>query len=654
MSDIEQPNAIQRTFVESSSAVELRTKRVWRFVNVMWMTWLFFSCYLVSRDYAAANICVVIACSIAIFNLLTRSHCPPFRIMNVNLIFSAIGLFSVAISDEALHNTILFYPVAILVASQLFGTKPALLWTIVNCVAFLLFNFVIHGFVESFYRPAVDQLTLQLGIALCTFFCCQQGEEYYRKRTSALVQFSEDLNAERNRLEKMSITDGLTGLTNRFQFQLLLRQAIAKSSFSGERTILYMIDMNGFKEINDTMGHLVGDEALIHIGNRLLTEFGNRFQVARLGGDEFCIIAGSNLSDEDAEGVAKRICQLLSYRYKHGENEFPLTASVGYCIYPDHADNDKDVFAYADTAMYFAKENRSGFACYDKSMTERLVEHRLLQDKLSTALAKNEFYLVYQPQVDISSGKITGVEALLRWRSEGAIIPPNRFIPVLERGGEIRTVGKWIIREACRQWAEWNAQGLTTKISINVSAVQFQDSEFIEAIENSIAEFNVAPSDLDFEITEGLLIADVEEAINKLKEIKKIGSSVSVDDFGTGYSSLSYLRHFPIDRLKIDRAFVKDYPVLDDGVIASSIIVLAKSLGLRVLAEGVEHQEQLDFLKEQECNEYQGFFFSRPISPEEVGELLRADSIADPPTKSAKGQDGKPNNSSANEISTNS
>ena len=235
----------------------------------------------------------------------------------------------------------------------------------------------------------------------------------------------------------------------------------------------------------------------------------------------------------------------------------------------------------------------------------------------------NEFFLTYQPQVCISTGKIFGAEALLRWRHEGEIIPPGRFIPLLENSREIISVGRWVIRESCRQMQQWQSRGIDVKLSINVSPIQFLDDDFNASIEQSLAEFNVDASKLDFEITESLLIEDVSLAVDKLAKIKKLGATISIDDFGTGYSSLAYLRQFSLDRLKIDRAFVKDIPDSDDGLIAASIVALGKAIGLKVLAEGVETVEQLERLQLLDCDEYQGYFFSKPVAADEFESLFR-------------------------------
>jgi len=319
---------------------------------------------------------------------------------------------------------------------------------------------------------------------------------------------------------------------------------------------------------------------------------------------------------------------LLTVRYVLEQAEFLMGVSLGYAISPDHTRSELEMLAYADTAMFHAKENRLGYACYEFEMTDRLVEYRSMQEKLARALDRNEFFLVYQPQVDLRTGEVTAVEALLRWQPDGEVISPDRFIGLLEQSGEIVRVSKWIVDEACRQLSQWKAAGFRVGISINVSAVQFEDAEFCQDVADSMRRYGIEPDELDCEITEGLLIDDVEQAVARLIDLKQMGISISIDDFGTGYSSLAYLRQFPIDRLKIDRAFIKDIPESDDGQIAASIIVLAKALGLKVLAEGVESEAHVAFLKDHDCDEYQGYYRSPPVTAERVTEFFSRPALA--------------------------
>lgn len=611
-----------KLLVKASNAEELRAQRVWRFVIVMWLTWVFNAFFLWYRGYDMATV-VCFADSVVHLAILIacRNQKNYAAIMNLNLVASAFGLFFVSISDPALSGTMLFYPVAILVASQLLGVRSAFVWLVVNIVAFIIFFVTVYGVHQSFGTWRFDEFMLILGVATCIFFCCQQGESYYQERTHDLIKLSQRLQKKSESLHKLATTDALTGLVNRFQFHNKLRDAVLNISTS-TKTALFLVDMDGFKEINDTMGHLVGDEALVEIANRLQQEFGEVSDVARLGGDEFCIIYPNIRDTDHAHEIAQKIGELLHYRYELEEANFQLGASVGFAICPTDTQSDQELLSFADTAMYYAKENKLIHACYESGMTDRLVEYRMLQEKLSLALERKEFFLVYQPQVNLRTGEVIGVEALLRWEHDGEIIPPYRFIPMLEASREIIPVSRWIVYECCRQQAEWASQGHDVEISFNISAVQFQDEGFCESVADSIRQFAIDPRKLDVEITEGLLIDDVSEAVAKLNQIKEMGISISIDDFGTGYSSLAYLRQFPLDRLKIDLAFIQNIPESDDGLIAASIIMLAKALELKVLAEGVETKAHIEFLKAHDCDEYQGYYLSRPVAPEEVAKFF--------------------------------
>ena len=544
--------------------------------------------------------------------------------LSLQLAASAFGLLGVSLTDIAMAGTMMFYPVAILVSSQLFGVKKALAWCIINVLAFCAYSFTLHGWDLVVTTSKLDELVLLAGVACCIYFCCYQGEAYYQHRTTKLIHLSQNLQQESDRLRKLATVDSLTGLRNRFRFHMDLKEAVESADAQSKPFALFVVDMDGFKEINDTLGHPVGDKALAEVGARLQSEFGHCATVARLGGDEFCIIYPDMWDENQVELVAQQLCALLCQRYILEGAEFALGASVGYALFPYHATSDMEMLAYADTAMFYAKENKLGYASYRREMTDRLVEYRSVQDKLSRALELEEFFLVYQPQVDLNTGRVIGVEALLRWRHNAEIIPPARFIHVLEKNHEIIPVSRWVIREACRQLAAWNLEGFDIEVSINISAIQFADPEFYESVVEPIIEFGIDPSKIDLEITEGLLIDDAKGVAVKLKQIKAFGVGISIDDFGTGYSSLAYLRQFPIDRLKIDRTFIKDIPHEDDGVIASSIIVLAKSLDLRVIAEGVETQEHVQFLKMHDCDQYQGYFLSPPLPPHDVVKFFPA------------------------------
>jgi len=609
--------------LESGATECLREERVWRLTYVQLGTWLFFATYLGARGFTSASmICFI---EVAVMFVLANLKSTAFRtsyalVMNTSLVLSGIGVTFVALSDPALHRTIFFFQSSILISSQLLGVRAAFFWFLATLAAHTVFGCIAFT-TAGIWAERIDELTISFGASAVLFFCCQQGEAFFRERTEELTSFSKSLSRKSTELHRLATTDSLTGLLNRLQFQTELASATSNAKATGEPMALFVIDMDGFKEVNDTLGHPVGDASLIEVAKRLREAHGESAVLSRLGGDEFCVIIPNVGSSENAGLLASQTGEALGKRYVVDQSDFLMSASIGIALCPHDSKEATDLFAFADTAMFHAKESKLGYASYEPSMTSKLVDHRNMLEKLSLALENDEFFLVYQPQVCISTGKIFGAEALLRWNCEGEIILPDQFIPMLEKNREIIQVGKWIIQETCRQLQRWEQRGLTTRVSINVSPLQFLDEDFNTIIERSIAKYQVDATNLDFEITESLLIEDVAQATEKLTRIKELGASVSLDDFGTGYSSLSYLKQFPMDRLKIDRAFVKDFPAGDDGGIASSIIALGKAVDLKVLAEGVETTEQLDYLKSLDCDEYQGFLFSRPLSAKEFESL---------------------------------
>ena len=601
----------------------LRAQRTWFLVNVIFLTWAFFAVYLSIRGHeSASRACIVQASVYLLIRVFLRKSQQYKMIINLYLAASGFGLFYVAASDPQLKNAMFFFPISILVCSYLFGIRQASLWFSISLIHFTTYFYFEYGITSTFVNH-IDELVLSYGISFCTFFCCQQAEASYKSQSRRMVDFSNALKKRSDELELLATTDSLTGLTNRFQFQNEL-ESLVKVATDESQVALFLVDMDGFKEINDTLGHATGDEVLVEIGNRLLCEMGGRASVARLGGDEFCLLFSGVANSQQANEIAGELVTLLTNRYVLSDIAVTLGTSVGYALCPDHAQTGKHILSFADTAMYHAKHNKINIACYQSEMTDRLSSNRLMNEQLADALERDEFYLVYQPQIDSKLGQVIGAEALMRWEHDGKTIPPTIFIPLLESRGRIVSVSKWLVRQACQQQAQWKQQGLDIPISINVSALQFADDDFVGSLIRPMEEFDVCPSKLEIEITEGILIDNVDKVIQKLEQLKKYGCQISIDDFGTGYSSLAYLRQFPLDKLKIDRAFVKGIPDSDDGVIASGIIILADLLNLDVIAEGVETEEQVDYLKENGCHQFQGYYFSRPVAPEEVVALARS------------------------------
>lgn len=436
-----------------------------------------------------------------------------------------------------------------------------------------------------------------------------------KKATSRLAQKAKDL-------KKLASFDPLTGLANRFAFRRHLHRAVRNSVETRNPMALLVLDMDGFKEINDMLGHSVGDLVLKRTAKRIRKVVGKNNVVSRLGGDEFTVILRSIESEQEVIDIGKKIVAEILKPMYFEKNELHVGASVGASLCPLNSERSDELFTFADTAMYAAKFGDKDVVLYNAKMTEELITRKRAESKLSNALERDEFHLVYQPQVSIDSGKINGFEALVRWSQNGQVVSPADFIPMLESTGRIVDVGNWIIRRACQQAAQWARQGHEFTMAINISPMQFREDGFVQSVKDEIISNGLRPECIDIEITETMLISDVGKTSDKLTRLREFGTKISIDDFGTGYSSLAYLKNFPIDRLKIDRTFIKDIPQHDDGVIANSIIVLGQSLDLEVLAEGVETQAQFDFLKQNICNSYQGHFFSPPVEAEKCEEML--------------------------------
>ena len=602
----------------------LRVHRTWLMLDVVFLTWAFFCTYVWLRGYYVATvICQTQILCYLVISILMRSKERFSNLFNLYMISTGLGIFFAAVSHPNLWPVIFFFPISILLTAYLYGIRLATWWLAASVLNFFAFFGYSYGF-SDMLTTHLDQLVLSIGTAICTFFCCQQADATYKSQTKSLIKFSNALRKRSNELERLATTDSLTDLTNRFQFQNELEDRIAHAT-PESKVALFLIDMDGFKDINDTLGHSTGDEVLVEIGKRLISAFGHRANVARLGGDEFCVLFKGIRNIEEANAIGVEIVDLLTTRYSLSEIKVTLGTSVGYALCPDHAKTGNHILSYADTAMYYAKHNKRNVALYESEMTERIADTRNLNEHLAVAMEREEFFLVYQPQVDVS-GEIIGAEALMRWRHNGETIPPNRFIPLLEATGRIIPVSKWLIREACKQQAEWKQQGLDITVAVNASAIQFVDDDFVDSVIRPVKEFGISPSKLEIEITEGILIDNVEQVIEKLEQLKEFGVPISIDDFGTGYSSLAYLRQFPLNKLKIDRAFVKEIPDTDDGVIANGIIILAKLLNLEVIAEGVETPEQLEYLAQRGCQQFQGYYFSPPVSPKQILDLAISDS----------------------------
>jgi diguanylate cyclase (GGDEF)-like protein/PAS domain S-box-containing protein len=436
-------------------------------------------------------------------------------------------------------------------------------------------------------------------------------------------------------LEQLAHYDPLTGLPNRLLAHSRLQHAIDRAQRRKTRVAVLYIDLDRFKNVNDSLGHPAGDALLGLVTARLLRRLRQEDTLARLGGDEFMLVLEDLVEPGDPIPVAQLLLNLLEQPFMIDDlHEVFLGASIGVSLYPDDAHSVTEMIQHADAAMYLAKESgRNTFRYYTEELSRQASERLGLETRLRRALERNEFTLHYQPQLDITSNRLIGLEVLARWQPPGeAMVSPARFIPIAEETGMIRAIGAWVLEQACRQMRAWLDAGLPElRLAVNLSGRQFQAQDLVAQVGQILARTGMPPHLLELELTESIVMQHASESIAHLQALKALGLQLSVDDFGTGYSSLAYLKRFPIDKLKIDRSFVDGLPDdVDDREIAAAIIAMARSLKLQVLAEGVETREQLEFLRSRGCDSYQGYLYSPPVPADQVELLLRrqADQLA--------------------------
>ncbi|HUP44951.1 MAG TPA: EAL domain-containing protein [Thermoanaerobaculia bacterium] len=431
-----------------------------------------------------------------------------------------------------------------------------------------------------------------------------------------------------DQVEHLAYHDALTGLPNRPLFMDRLIIAVAQANRASQKLAVLFLDLDRFKDINDSLGHSVGDVLLKSAAERIRRCVREGDTVARFGGDEFTLVIPRIDKIEDAAKIASKIIETVKVPFEINERELFVTTSIGVAIYPSDGLDAETLVRNADTAMYRAKEQgRDSYQLYAPAMNARALERLALENTLRRALSQNELVLHYQPVVVAGSGVVVGVESLVRWQHpERGLLGPVHFISLAEMSGLIVPIGEWVLRTACRQVRHWQKeldQPLT--IAVNLSARQFQHPDLVAQIRSVIADTGIEPSSLELEITESSAMQNAENTIVTLRELKDLGVNISMDDFGTGYSSLNYLKQFPIDTLKLDQSFVRDVTTdRRDAAIVGAVISMAHRLGIAVIAEGVETQEQLDYLRREECDYVQGYLFSRPIPPPELERFLRA------------------------------
>jgi len=435
-----------------------------------------------------------------------------------------------------------------------------------------------------------------------------------------------ELKAVEKRMAHLVNHDSLTSLPNRNLLQDRARQALTQAHRQSHMVGVLCLDLDHFKTTNDLLGHPVGDRLLQTVAARILNCVRDEDTVARQGGDEFIVILPNIKRFEDIAIVAQKVLVTLASAYSFDNTELHASASIGVSVFPDDGKDVDTLMRNADTAMYYAKATgRNNFQFFTPKMNQAVTERMGIESKLRHALGRDEFVLNYQPIVNIATGQVGAAEALLRWYPESGLIGPDRFIPVAEETGLIVPIGEWVIRAALRERRRWLEQGLTgQRMVVNLSARQFAQKNLVASIGRVLHEMELNPEHLGVEITESLIMDRPEDAVRTLRALSEMGVQISVDDFGTGYSSLSYLKRFPLDKIKIDRSFINDIATdSDDAAIVTAIIAMSHSLGASVVAEGVETEAQLNFLRAHGCDEFQGYFFSRPAPGGELLDKLR-------------------------------
>jgi diguanylate cyclase (GGDEF)-like protein/PAS domain S-box-containing protein len=437
-----------------------------------------------------------------------------------------------------------------------------------------------------------------------------------------------------DKIRELAYFDSLTGLPNRESFMMHVDQSIKSAGRHKQEMAALFMDLDNFKRINDTLGHTIGDLLLKAIAERLKeclrssdivgheAESASTNMASRFGGDEFTMLLPEIRNSDDAAIISQRIKESLIRPLNLAGHEVVITPTIGIAIFPEDGNNSEDLFRNADTAMYAAKrDGKNQFQFYNKAMNVNAGERLAMESQLRNALEHNELQLHYQPQMELDSGQVIAIEALLRWQNKKlGNVPPDTFIPIAEDSGLIIPIGEWTLRTACTQLKAWQDTGVPiVRVAVNISVRQFMYPGFLELVKQVLVDTGLSPESLELEITESLLMQDVESAIHLLRKLKALGVQLAIDDFGTGYSSLSYLKRYPIDRLKVDKAFVQDITTnLQDAAITKAVIAMANNMDLRVIAEGVETEDQLNYLMEKHCHEIQGYYLSKPIPAHEV------------------------------------
>ncbi|MFN3545614.1 MAG: putative bifunctional diguanylate cyclase/phosphodiesterase [Thiobacillus sp.] len=554
----------------------------------------------------------------ALLTITRRDLLPGGKAARLEALVLVAGMFSLTLA--AMYATEPLRPAEIV----LFVMMPAVLWAALR--------FSVTGAGLAIFLAAT--IVLLLTVVLSGGIGSASGRDVFALQVSMITMalggmFVSSALAERRysemRLDMLANHDPLTGLPNRFYFQDFLGHALARAQREKWQVSLLFIDLDRFKHINDSRGHEIGDQVLRIVANRLENELRADDFVARLGGDEFAVILMHPPASRAASRVARKLIEAVSEPFKLKQRRYAIGASVGISVYPDDGLDAHTLLRQADLAMYQAKQRHSGFEYFQTELNTVAQQQLTVESGLRQALGREELALVYQPKVDLASGEVVGLEALIRWLTRsGSIIGPEQFISVAEETGLIVPIGRWVVRAASEQWVAWQAAGLNPPpVAVNLSPRQLSDAALVEDIDTILKETGMDPAFLQLEVTESAAMDDPTHTFEVLTILRERGLHLYIDDFGTGHSNLGQLKRMPIDALKIDKRFIDDVLVdKDDAEIATAIIRLSHALQLRVVAEGVESREQAQFLRQSGCDEIQGYLISKPMPPDRVRDLF--------------------------------
>jgi diguanylate cyclase (GGDEF)-like protein len=578
---------------------------------------------LTEKNWLSASILLVVEVLLLVAMWLAKQkHIQLAARFTVITLTCSMGLLSYlfeGISDAS----ICAFPTILIFASMFVSRR-----FFIALLAFILLmmTFIVVGNLTGLHTNVVQPVTILslfniVAIMVTTAYFVWQLASDLRHALERLEAENHRIHEALSHIDTLANNDALTGLPNRLLARTRFEQSVELSKRNKEHIALIFLDLDNFKTVNDSLGHAAGDTLICDVAERLKNSVRASDTVSRQGGDEFLIMLAGQADQESIATVAAKIIEMMSIPFRINSMEISATCSVGISLYPDNGQDFDSLLKHADMAMYKAKESgRNAFRFYDPQMNTNVIEHLHLISGIRTALLKDEFKLQYQPQFELKTGRIVGAEALLRWHNpELGNIPPNRFIHVAERSGQIHEIGSWVIGEACRQARLWQDAGLTDLVvAINLSPVQFRRDNIERDVINALNESKIKASSIELELTESLLIVDSEHIKHLLKSIRSLGVHLSIDDFGTGYSNLGYLTRFEVERLKIDQSFIRRMTenTHDEGIVRA-IIEMAHSLNLEVVAEGVENLAVLNRLQELGCEYGQGFYWSPALPPKE-------------------------------------